>query len=67
MRSNIALDDKLMQQELQASGLKDEQQAIELGLRTLIRLYHQEQLRRQRGKLNWEGDLNAMRVDRDPG
>lgn len=62
MRSNIAIDDKLMQQALQASGLKDEQQTIELGLRTLIRLYHQEQLRRQRGKLNWEGDLNAMRV-----
>lgn len=67
MRTNFAISDKLMQQALQASGLKDEQQAIELGLRTLIRLYHQEQLRRHRGKLNWEGNLESMRRDYDPG
>ncbi|WP_445229429.1 type II toxin-antitoxin system VapB family antitoxin [Duganella rhizosphaerae] len=67
MQTNFIIDDKLMRLALQVPGVKSEKQAIELGLRTLVRLHHQEQLRQQRGKLNWEGDLDAMRLDRDPG
>ncbi|MYM88385.1 type II toxin-antitoxin system VapB family antitoxin [Rugamonas sp. FT82W] len=67
MQTNFVIDDKLMRLALQVPGVKNEQQAIELGLRTLIRLHNQEQLRQQRGKLNWDGDLDAMRLDRDPG
>jgi hypothetical protein len=32
-------------------------------LRTLLRLRQQEALRRLKGKLQWEGDLGAMRTD----
>jgi Arc/MetJ family transcription regulator len=67
MRPDIVINETLMQEALQASGLKSEQQAIELGLRTLIRLHQQEQIRRYRGKMTWDGDLNAMRTDHDPG
>ncbi|MQA41006.1 type II toxin-antitoxin system VapB family antitoxin [Rugamonas aquatica] len=67
MRPDIAISKTLMRQALQASGLKSEQQAIELALRTLIRLHAQEQIRRCRGKMIWDGDLNAMRTDHDPG
>lgn len=66
MRPDIVIDQKLMQEALQASGLATEQQAIEFGLRTIVRLHQQEQIRRHQGKLNWEGDLDAMRTDGDP-
>lgn len=36
---------------------------IEEALRTLIRVKGQEEIRSLRGKLHWEGDLDAMRTD----
>jgi Arc/MetJ family transcription regulator len=64
VRTNIVIDDKLMQDTLRATGLKTKREAVELGLRTLLRLRKQEQIRRFRGKLDWQGDLKAMRTDR---
>jgi len=64
MRTNIVIDDKLMRETLRASGLKTKRAAVEEGLRTLLRLSKQAEIRRLRGKLNWQGDLNAMRSDR---
>lgn len=64
MRTNIEIDDKLMKDTLRATGLKTKREAVELGLRTVLRLRQQEGIRRFRGKLNWQGNLDAMRVDR---
>ena len=64
MRTNIVIDDKLMQETLKATGLKTKREAVELGLRTLLRLGRQAEIRRLRGKLHWEGDLEAMRTDK---
>lgn len=64
MRTNIVIDDKLMQDSLRATGLKTKREVVELGLRTLLRLRQQGAIRRFRGKLNWEGDLDAMRKDK---
>uniref|UniRef100_UPI003B5B996C type II toxin-antitoxin system VapB family antitoxin n=1 Tax=Novacetimonas labruscae TaxID=3229898 RepID=UPI003B5B996C len=63
MRTNIIIDDALMTDALKASGVKTKKEAVELGLRTLIRLKQQRELRTLRGKLDWQGDLNAMRSD----
>jgi Arc/MetJ family transcription regulator len=63
MRTNIVIDDKLMQDALRLTGLKTKREAVEQGLRTLLRLHQQEQIRRFRGKLDWQGDLDAMRAD----
>ena len=63
MRTNIEIDDKLMQEALRLTGLKTKREAIEAGLRTLLRLRQQEEIRRYRGKLDWQGDLNTMRTD----
>jgi len=63
MRTNIEIDDKLMKDTLRATGLKTKREVVELGLRTLLRLRQQEEIRRFRGKLAWEGDLDAMRTD----
>jgi len=64
MRTNIVIDDKLMNDALRATGLKTKREAVELGLRTVLRLRQQEEIRRFRGKLNWQGDLDAMRTDK---
>lgn len=61
MRTNIEIDDKLMREALKASGLKTKKAAVELGLKTLIRLKKQEGIRAMRGKLAWSGDLGDMR------
>lgn len=63
MRTNIVIDDKLMRDTLRATGLKTKREAVELGLRTVLRLREQAKIRRLRGKLRWQGDLNAMRID----
>jgi len=64
MRTNIVIDDKLMGDALKATGLNTKKEAVELGLRTLIRLKKQERIRKFRGKLSWEGDLSEMRKTR---
>lgn len=64
MRTNIVIDDKLMKDALRATGLKTKREAVELGLRTLLRLRQQAEIRNYRGKLPWEGDLGAMRLDK---
>jgi len=66
MRTNIVIDDKLMKAALRATGLKTKREVVELGLRMLVQLNEQEEVRRYRGKLVWEGDLDAMRRDHDP-
>ena len=63
MRTNIVIDDKLMENAMRAVGAKTKKEAVELGLRTLLRLRQQEAIRRLRGKLAWQGDLDAMRSD----
>jgi len=57
------IDDKLMKDTLRMTGLKTKREAVELGLRTLLRLRKQAEIRRFRGKLNWQGDLESMRLD----
>jgi Arc/MetJ family transcription regulator len=64
MRTNIVIDDKLMREALRATGLTTKREAVDQALRTLVRLSRQAEIRRFRGKLNWQGDLNAMRNDR---
>ncbi|MBW9266148.1 MAG: type II toxin-antitoxin system VapB family antitoxin [Candidatus Thiodiazotropha sp. (ex. Lucinisca nassula)] len=63
MRTNIEIDDKLMDDVLKATGLKTKKDAVELGLKTLIRLNKQKNIKKLRGKLQWTGDLNDMRTN----
>jgi Arc/MetJ family transcription regulator len=64
MRTNIVIDDKLMRDTLRATGVKTKREVVELGLRALLRLRQQEEIRGFRGKLDWQGDLDAMRTDK---
>jgi Arc/MetJ family transcription regulator len=64
MRTNIVIDDKLMKETLRLTGLKTKREAVDLGLRTVVRLRKQDDIRRFRGKLKWQGDLDAMRTNK---
>lgn len=63
MRTNIVIDDQLMAEALKATGYRTKREAVEEGLRTLIRLRAQAEIRKWRGKIEWVGDLDAMRTD----
>jgi Arc/MetJ family transcription regulator len=63
MRTNIVIDDKLMDEVLKATGLQTKREAVELGLKTLIRLKKQEGIKAFRGRLKWDGDLESMRSE----
>ncbi len=61
MRTNIVIDDRLMSDALEATGVKTKKEVVELGLKLLVKKSKQEALRSLRGKLNWEGNLDDMR------
>jgi Arc/MetJ family transcription regulator len=65
MRTNIVIDDELMEKAMRASGATTKREAVEQALKLLVRLDDQARLiRSARGKLHWEGDLKAMRRNR---
>lgn len=61
MRTNIVIDDKLMAEALKASGCTTKKEAVEQGLKLLLRLSQQQDIRKLRGRVKWEGDLDEMR------
>ena len=63
MRTNIAIDDRLMTEALAASGARTKREVVEQGLRLLVRLSRQEKARELFGTVKWVGDLDAMRRD----
>jgi len=62
MRTNIEIDDKLMKEAMRSSGSRTKRAAVEAGLRLLIRLQKQAGMRRFRGKIKWEGNLEESRL-----
>lgn len=63
MRTNIVIDDQLMADALKATGLNTKKEAVELGLKLLVKRNQQRDIRNLRGKLNWEGNLDEMRTN----
>jgi Arc/MetJ family transcription regulator len=63
MRTNIVIDDDYMNEAMALSKIKTKKAIVETGLKLLVQIKKQEQLRSLRGKLKWEGDPEAMRLD----
>ena len=63
MRTNIVIDDELMSSVMKLTGIRTIREAVELGLKTLLRLQQQENIKNYRGRLDWIGDLDNMRSD----
>jgi Arc/MetJ family transcription regulator len=64
MRTNIVLDDKLVERAQKLTGIKTKRGVVQEALRTLILLREQGEIRKLRGKLKWEGDLHQQRLSR---
>ena len=63
MRTNINIDDTLMREAMTLSRLKTKKAVVETGLKLLVQIKKQERIKSLRGKLKWDGDLDAMRLD----
>lgn len=64
MRTNIVIDDKLMSAALKTSGLNTKKEVVEEALKLLVKVKNQSKLRKLRGKLKWDGNLNDLRTDK---
>jgi len=64
MRTNIVIDDKLMDTVMKTGRFRTKRAAVEAGLRLLNQVQGQAVIRKLRGKVHWEGDLKAMRAAR---
>lgn len=64
MRTNIVIDDSLMNQAIELSGYNTKKETVEEALKILIKFKQQNSIRSLRGKLKWEGDLDGMRTDK---
>ncbi len=54
MATNIDLDEQLVRQAMRITRLQTKKAVVEEGLRTLVRLYEQREVRDLRGRLHWE-------------
>jgi Arc/MetJ family transcription regulator len=64
MRTNIEIDDRLMQKAQRLSGLRTKRAVVEAGLQILVRLKEQEEILGLAGKVRWQGDLDQSREGR---
>lgn len=64
MRTNIEIDDRLMREAMRASGQRTKRSVVETALRLLVQTASQAGIRRLRGKVDWQGDLDVSRADR---
>lgn len=61
MKTNIVIDDQLMAEALKVSGYETKKEAVEQGLKLLVQRSKQQELRKLRGNISWEGNLDEMR------
>ena len=64
MRTNIEIDDRLMRRAMRQSGARSKKAAVEAALRLLVDTHAQTAIRRLKGKVRWEGDLDKSRRGR---
>ena len=64
MRTNIVIDEKLINRAMRATGLRTKRAVVEEGLRMLIQVKSQTGIRSLRGKVKWNGNLDEMRASR---
>ncbi|HEY9802255.1 MAG TPA: type II toxin-antitoxin system VapB family antitoxin [Leptolyngbyaceae cyanobacterium] len=63
MEDNLVINEKLIEEAINVTGLQNKQEVIELGLKTLIKLKQQEKIKAYRGKLQWDDNLEELRTN----
>jgi Arc/MetJ family transcription regulator len=64
VRTNIEIDDRLIRQAMKRSGNRTKRATVETALRLLVKTHSQTAIRRLRGKVHWEGNLEDSREGR---
>ena len=64
MRTNLDIDDTLIDRVMAATKLPTKRAAVDAGLRALLRLEEQKEVLGLAGEVHWDGDLDAMREGR---
>lgn len=67
MFTSLEIDEKLFQKARAFSASKTKKGVVEEALKMYVQLHEQAGVRSLRGKLVWEGDLDAIREERDAG
>jgi Arc/MetJ family transcription regulator len=65
MRTNIEIDDGLMSEAMEVTGLPTKKAAVEEALRRLVNRHHRREALAEMAGLGWNGDLNTTRQGRD--
>jgi len=60
-RTNVVLDEKVIDRAKKATGIQVTRQLLDYALRELLRHRKQRKILELRGKVDWEGNLGAMR------
>jgi Arc/MetJ family transcription regulator len=63
-RTNVVLDEKLVDNCLKATGIETQKALIDHALRELLRHEKQKKLLELKGKINWSGKLDEWRQGR---
>lgn len=58
MRTNIDIDDAVLEAAMKAGPFKTKKEAVEAGLRAIARQAHYREVLRWEGKLHWDGDAD---------
>jgi Arc/MetJ family transcription regulator len=61
MRTNIELDDALIQQAMKLSKLTTKREVVQEALKNYVAGMKKKELLKLRGKITWEGNLKEMR------
>jgi Arc/MetJ family transcription regulator len=64
VRTNIVLDDKLVEEGLKITGLKTKKELVNLALKELVVRAKRKKILEFEGKIEWEGNLEEMRKGR---
>lgn len=61
-RTNIELDEKLLEEGKKATGIKTSKALIDFALKELIRKHRQKRILKLKGKIDWNGNLDELRT-----
>ncbi|HWO69499.1 MAG TPA: type II toxin-antitoxin system VapB family antitoxin [Actinomycetota bacterium] len=64
MRTNIDIDPEVLREVQRLTGARTKREAVDIALRELVARYRRAGILRLRGKVRWEGDLEASRLGR---
>jgi Arc/MetJ family transcription regulator len=63
-RTNIVIDEELIEDALKATGLKTRRELVDYALREVLRQESQKRILKLKGAVHWEGNLSSMRRGR---